>query len=544
MNIETYLTLLSPELVLLVGACVVLFAGTGKSARSASVAPTVTVFVIVLALSATLRFRDFGSGEIIPGLLLTELTFYVRLIALSVGLLLILVNWYQPAAGERGEYMAMVLFSLLGVLLTASANDLVVLFFAIELVSIPTYILIALSRTDSRASEATVKYFFLGALAAAVLAYGLSLLYGVAGTTTIHAVRDGVIESNLAFGSEMAPLAVIGLLLVFGGLAFKVAAVPFHVYAPDVYEGAASPVTGLLGFVPKLAGFVALVKIFGALNWELPSALMWMVWIVAAVTMTAGNTLALLQKNAKRMLAYSSIAHTGYMLIALLVGPLAGKGPMHDGVAALMFYIAVYGVMNLGAFALLTVFQKDGRPVETLDDLAGLAAKAPLAGLALAICVFSLMGFPPTAGFLGKLYIFSSAFSLDAAHPFHGPLIILAVIGVINSAIAAAYYLRIVSVAYTGGDGEGLVRSGGEPAAWGLGLCSILVLVLFVWPGGLVDQARHTPVVLSGPVVASKGSLTSASHHEEKSLASVAFSSQPTLTEHVPADSPPGARVD
>ncbi|GAG13397.1 unnamed protein product, partial [marine sediment metagenome] len=267
------------------------------------------------------------------------------------------------------------------------------------------------------------------------------------------------------------------------------AAVPFHVYAPDVYEGAAAPVTGLLGFFPKLAGFVALVKIFGALSWELPLSLQWMIWIVAAVTMTTGNVLALLQTNAKRMLAYSSIAHTGYMLIALLVGPVLGAGPLHDGVAALLFYVTIYGAMNLGAFALLSAFAVRGKPAETLDDLAGLARKAPLAGLAFAVCVFSLMGFPPTAGFLGKLYVFSSAFSLDATHPFHGPLIVLAVIGVLNSVIGAGYYLKLIGAVYLSDKQADLVPVGGTPVRWGLALCGIAMVVLFVWPSGLVNKA-------------------------------------------------------
>jgi NADH-quinone oxidoreductase subunit N len=290
------------------------------------------------------------------------------------------------------------------------------------------------------------------------------------------------------------------LLLVFAGLAFKVAAVPLHVYVADVYEGAASPVTGMLGFVPKFAGFVALVKIFAAFQWDLPAEVSWMVWVIAAATMTAGNVLALLQKSVKRILAYSSIAHTGYMLIALLVGPVAGEGPMRDGVAALLFYIAIYGAMNLGAFAVLAAFNTRGGDVETLDDLAGIARRAPAASLALAICVFSLMGFPPTAGFLGKLYVFSSAFSLDSTHPFQGPLVVLAVIGVVNSAIGAAYYLRIVSAAYVREEVDRLVPAGGAPVRWGLALCSIPLLAFFAWPGGLTTQARGATVALQDAI--------------------------------------------
>jgi NADH-quinone oxidoreductase subunit N len=430
-------------------------------------------------------------------------------ITLSIGLLIVLVNWHQPVEPERGEYMSMVLFSLLGILLTAAANDLIVLFFAIELVSVPTYILIALSRDDARASEASVKYFFLGALAAAILAFGIAYLYGAAGATAIHTFRDGAVATNFGFGASLPAHAVIGLVLVFGGLAFKIAAVPLHGYVADVYEGAAAPVTGMLGFAPKFAGFLALMKLFSAFDWNLGEHVSWMIWVVAAATMTIGNVLALLQKNVKRMLAYSSVAHTGYMLVALLVGPVAGHGPLKDGVAALLFYIAVYGAMNLGAFALLSAFRAGGREIETIEDLNGLAARSPAAALAFAVCVFSLMGIPPTAGFLGKVYIFSSAFAVAGAHPMHGPLIILAVIGVLNTAIGAAYYLRLAAAAYMGSETIERVPAGGQPVRWGLALCTIPLIVLFASPALLSERALEATVALRpGPATEGRAAIS------------------------------------
>ncbi len=511
MSAEAYLSQLAPELILLVGACLVLIVGVTKAARGAHLVQSAALAVVAAALLMTLWLGVPDGRQSPPGLWLTSLTFYTRCIGLGMGLLFVLVNWHQPAAQERGEYMSMILFSLLGVLLTASANDLVVLFLAVELVSVPTYVLIALSREDIRASEAAVKYFFLGAMSAAILAYGMSFLYGAAGTTTLYSLADIPARPMLASGPQMSSWALIGVLLVFAGLAFKIAAVPLHVYVADVYEGAASPVTGMLGFVPKFAGFVALVKIFGACNWQLPDAVYWMVWLVAAATMTAGNVLALLQKNVKRILAYSSIAHTGYMLIALLVGPAAGEGPMRDGTAALLFYVAVYGAMNLGVFAMLAAFKTRQRAVETLDDLAGIAGRAPLSALAMAICVFSLMGFPPTAGFVGKLYVFSSAFSLGQSHPFHGPLIALAIIGVLNSAIGAAYYLRIVARAYTHAEIDAVVPIGGRPVRLGLALCTIPMLVFFAWPRGLASPARHATITMHESIQASATQIPTAS---------------------------------
>ncbi len=515
MNAEFQLRQLSPEFILLIGACATLGLGAAKASLIRCWASGLACGVLLLALVVTVwQGEPAGTGAAL-GLWVTPLTFYTRCIALSVGLLIVLVNWRQPAAQERGEYMSMILFSLLGVLLTASANDLLVLFFAIELVSIPTYVLIALSRDDRRASESAVKYFFLGAMAAAILAYGLSFLYGAAGTTVIHQVANGVVSSTFPAGPALGSSALIGLLLVIFGLGFKVAAIPFHVYAPDVYEGAASPVTGALAFLPKLAGFVALLKIFTAFNWVMPAEINWLIWAIAALTMTGGNVLALLQTNVKRMLAYSSIAHSGYMMVALLVGPVAGKGPMHDGVAALLFYVAVYGAMNLGAFALLASFRKGDKDLETLDDLTGIARRAPLATLGLAVCVFSLMGFPPTAGFLGKLYIFASAFCVSEGHAFRGPLIALAIIGVVNSAIAAAYYLRILASAYMGeAVGEDLAPVGGAPVRWGLALCSIPMFVLFAWPAGLIEQARDASAVVNHAITVPTSRVTYAESAE------------------------------
>lgn len=485
------LGLLLPELILLVGACALLIVGLTVRARTAGVLSLLAGGIVAGALVATLLIGVPGDAGSVPGMALSSLTFYVRWLTLTVGLLLILLNWRQAELSEQGEYLSLILFAMLGILLTASAGDVVVLFFAIELVSVPTYILVALSRRDVRASEAAVKYFFLGALSAALLAYGLGFLYGAHGTTSLTRMAFGnspdLYDSVLPAGE---PLVLISLLLIMAGLSFKIAAVPFHAYVADVYEGAASPVTALLGFVPKFAGFVALIRIMDTFHWWMPQSVMWLLWIVAALTMTVGNVLGLLQTNVKRMLAYSSIAHSGYLLLALLVGPALGAGPMSNGVTALLFYIAVYGVMNLGAFAALASFQRGDRTLETLDDLSGLARSQPWPALALSVCAFSLMGFPPTAGFLGKLYIFSGAFSLAPDDAFRTPLMVLAVIGVINSAIGAAYYLRIVGACWMNRPREEVVCVPGMTERLGLNIAGLAMLVLFIAPGPLLTKAR------------------------------------------------------
>ena len=489
-NPWTMITQLSPELCMIVGACVVFLAGVSRRGSTSWLPAPLTLAVLLVSMFLTARYGGVAGASQPPGIAFTPLVLYVRWITLLVGALIVLVNWHVPVRQERGDFFGMVLFSLSGVMLTASANDLVVLFLAIELVSVPTYVLVALSRTDARASQGSVKYFFLGALAAAVMVYGFSFLYGQAGTTVLHSSSGPSIAGWFASSGVFDRLTIVGLLLAFAGLLFKVAAVPFHAYAPDVYEGAASPVTGLLGFLPKLAGFIAMVKLLGVYDWELPVALMWLLWVVAALTMTAGNVLALLQRNVKRILAYSSIAHTGYMLIGLLVGPKLGAGPLHDGVAALLFYIVIYGVMNLGAFGVLASLKVRGEAAESLDDLAGIGRTAPLSALAMAICTFSLMGFPPTAGLLGKVYVFSSAFSVESTHAFRGELIVLTVIAVINSAIGAAYYLRIAGTCYLREGHAKVEPEGGLMLRVALAVCSIAMLVLFVLPNPLARNAQ------------------------------------------------------
>jgi len=418
------LLLLAPELILVIGACAVLFSGAARKQSWRSVTGLLAVMVVLIALAAAWFAGAPANPIAVGGLLFTSLSWYIRLIALGVGLFVVLVHWHLPAEQERGETFSMILFSLLGILLTGLADDLIVLFLAVELVSVPTYVLVSIGRGDIRAQEAGVKYFFLGALSAGAMAYGFSFLYGAYGTTVL---------SQMHMQENLGAYLPLGLILAFAGVAFKVAAVPFHVYVADVYQGAASPVTGLLGYFPKLAGFVALIKLLmilpeggvSAAGWDLPRLAFVFLWIVAAATMTFGNVLGLMQRNVKRMLAYSSIAHSGYMLLALLVGPVDEGGPLRDGLSAMLFYIVVYGFMNLGVFAVLSLLQVRGRSVEELSDLTGVGRRQPLLGLGLAICVFSLIGLPPTAGFMGKVYIFSAAFSVGAEHLYRDDIILL-----------------------------------------------------------------------------------------------------------------------
>ncbi len=513
--------LLLPEVILAVGACFILLVGLLRS-RSHS-APALALLYLCGALYTAGRLAvdtaDTGAF-VVPALNTGSLVWYVRLVTLSVGTLIVLVNRHVPADKERGEFFAMLLLSLCGVSLVAAANNLVLLFLALELVSVPTYVLIGLSRRDIRAQEATAKYFFLGAFAAAITLYGFSFLYGASGTMTLQG--NGSIASwfsgQLLSGAEpwRDPLVLTGLMLSLGGLAFKIAAVPMHFYAADVYQGAAAPVTGILGFVPKFAGFIAIMQLLAALAWQYGDAVFWLLWALAAATMTVGNTLALMQHNVKRLLAYSSVAHTGYMLMALVAGPAALvtslTAPLRSGLTALLFYMAVYGVMNLGAFAALSYFRKSGPDdadgtAESLDDLAGSARRHPWATLALSICVLGLMGFPLTGGFFGKLYIFSAALSASgaAASSAQGSaLMALVIIGALNAAVAAAYYLRILASCYLRKPAEGISPSRCHALGLSLAICALLVLAAFALPHLLYDCSADAVGGLSSSSAASQ----------------------------------------
>ncbi len=501
---NTYLNTIGAEMLLLAAACLCLLLGVGRSQTARSLAAPCGFIALLAALVLVWR-QSLSPALAPPGLVDDAFSSYARLIAVAVGLLIYLVNWHLPADDARGEYFFLLLSSIAGLMLTAAADDLITLFFALELVSVPTYVLIALGSHDIRAPEAAGKYFFLGALAAAVMVYGFSFLYGLSGSTTIGLRDLGTgLAAYVGRNGLTNPYLLAGLALAVGGLCFKIAAAPFHFYVADVYQGAASPITGALGFLPKAAGFIALVRLLSCVGFASADTIFWMLWALAAATMTVGNVLALLQRNVKRILAFSSVSHSGYMLIGLLVGPGApGAGnPFDDGISAMMFYLAVYGVMNLGAFAVLSFLICRGRPAEDLKDLRGLSRTEPVAAFVLAVCVFSLMGLPPTAGFAGKLYIFSGAFSLPADAPHHTALVVLAVIGVLNAAIGAAYYLRIVAACYLGEETAPLDFVPSSSLRFAVCFCAMIVLLFGLYPKPLITMSTRAASGISATLAA------------------------------------------
>jgi NADH-quinone oxidoreductase subunit N len=444
---------------------------------------------------------------------------YVRWLVLIVGLLFVLITASSAAHVQAPEYAGSLLVAITGLMLVGTANELVLLFVSLELISIPTYVLLYLGRRDMASQEAATKYFFLSILSSALMLYGFSFLYGATGSTQLTAVRAALFATSAASGSLV--FARLALVFIVAGLGFKLALVPFHFYAPDVYQGTTNGNAGLLAALPKIAAIIALVRIVvvampgaEAYGWRLAL-------ILSLATMTLGNVLALWQDNVRRLLAYSSIAHGGYMLIGLAAA-FASVGPAGDvdaatridGVAATLFYLAVYVLATTGTFAALAYLGRGERQIDGVDELAGLGRTHPIAALAVATFMFSLAGIPPLAGFWGKFTLFASALQVDAAGADPSPLRLwflgLAVVGVVNAAIAAAYYLRIVSVMYFRAPLATPRAQGGLGAGLAMLFCAVLVVVAGLMPDLLLrgassaSQSARAPIHEAAPALAAK----------------------------------------
>ena len=479
---------LCPEIIMIVAACIVALLGAAKSDSVRRSAQWISLISLILAFIAGWRIGTVDAGPAWP---LASFCTYDTLLASGVGILLVLLSWDMPFALDpansdqtfRGEYFAMMLVSLAGVSMMAKVDNLIWLFIALELVSIPTYIMVATGRGNPAAQEAGIKYFFLGSLSAAIYLFGFSYLYGFCGSTDFSKIAGA-----FAGSSQVPYVAIIGLLMVIIGIAYKIAAVPLHYYAPDVYQGTATPVTAFLSFAPKAAGFIALILVFNLTGWKLshgaaravPDLLM----VMAVLSMTIGNVLALLQRNIKRMLAYSSISHSGYMLVGLAVGPLLLSHSTTNGISAMLFYLGAYSIMTVGAFAVLVYLQGKLDAAEDLDDIAGIASEHPLAAACMAVCMLSLIGMPFTVGFLGKLFIVQAAFSSS-----HG---VLAVIVMINAAIAAAYYLSIITSMYLRDPWTPFTVRRPGTIQFSAAIAAALVILLGLFPSVLMSMAQFS----------------------------------------------------
>lgn len=355
---------------------------------------------------------------------------FFRGVVLGAGFLCALgsLSYLERENAQGGEYYSLILFSLVGQCILATANDLIMVFIGLEISSIATYILAGYLRDDRRNNESALKYFLLGSFATAFLLYGVAWIYGIIGSTNL-----GEIQRALGQGQRPTVIAALAAALIFVGLGFKVSIAPFQMWAPDVYQGAAAPVSAFLSAGPKAAAFAIFFRLFMTSFRSMNDHWMWLAWGCALGTMLIGNLGALLQTNVKRLLGYSSIAHAGYVLVALTASSSVG-------VAAAMFYLASYALMNIGAFAIVGHIASRNERYVKIEDLAGFGRREPVTAALLAIFVFSLIGVPLTGGFFGKFYVFQAA--------LNSHLIWLTVIGLINSAIAAYYYLKIIAAIY------------------------------------------------------------------------------------------------
>jgi NADH-quinone oxidoreductase subunit N len=461
-----------PEIVLAVfGMIVMLLDPLVDEGRSQKTLGIIALIGSLAALVATLfqsRYPGLGFWNMVQ---VDSFSIFFHVLVMAVTAVVILTS-HEYMAMQRiraGEYYALILMGALGMSLMSSAVELVLIFIALEISSISTYILAGFRRRAAISSESSLKYFLLGSFATAFFLYGVALMFGATGSTSITVIGQ-------ALRLERIPvLAYVGVAFMFVGLGFKVGAAPFHVWTPDVYEGAPAPIVGFMSTAPKAAVFAVLLRIMFEVD---APGRVWLIWVVAALSMTLGNVGALVQDNVKRLLAYSSIAHAGYLLIAFAALP-------NNGIPAVMFYLASYAAMNVGAFAVISHIGGEGERYVTLQDYEGLGRRSPLLAAILTIFLLSLIGIPITGGFFAKFYVFSAALQAN--------LVGLVIIGVLNSAVASYYYLRLIVVMYMRDAREDVPVS---PVPVGLGAALAISLgttiYLGVLPGRVLDYAART----------------------------------------------------
>jgi NADH-quinone oxidoreductase subunit N len=436
-------------------------------------------YLSLIGLAATAASAVSGWGPAVSGfggaVVQDNFAIFFKVIFLISAALAILISDRYMAQEEcnQGELYPLILFATVGMMLMAGGTDLMVIFLGLELLSVCLYVLAGFNRANLKSNEAGLKYFLLGAFSTGFLLYGMALTYGATGSTKLQAIYAQV-ASNHDIAAN--PIFVVGMLLIAVGFSFKIAAAPFHMWTPDVYEGAPTPMTAFMSAGPKAAGFAAFIRVMIFAFPMLKTDWTALLWILAVLTMTVGNVIALSQDNIKRMLAYSSIAHAGYAL----VGFTACNA---EGAAGILFYMLSYAFMNIGAFAVIILIGKKGEKNGNVQDFAGLAYKKPLLALVFSVFLFSLAGIPPTAGFIGKFYLFSAAIKSGYVG--------LAIIGVLNSAASVYYYLRVMVFMYMKDPTEEFDWAGATPS---IALCLLVsvgaTLVLGIVPGLVLQLAQ------------------------------------------------------
>jgi NADH-quinone oxidoreductase subunit N len=468
-----------PELFLAVAASLLLMVGVFRGEGSTRLVLWLGFAALALALAILVLFNHGGSATAFNGLFVNDrfARFMKLLVLIGSGLSMVMsLGYIQRENMARFEFPVLMVFATLGMMMMVSANDLIALYIGLELQSLSLYVIAAIRRDNLRSSEAGLKYFVLGAISSGMLLYGSSMVYGFAGTTGF----EGLAAVFRASG-EVSTGLIFGLVFVIAGLAFKVSAVPFHMWTPDVYEGAPTPVTAFFATAPKVAAMALLIRVLMGPFGDLVAQWQQVVVFVSIASMILGALAAINQTNIKRLMAYSSIGHIGYALIGLAAGT-------EQGVRGVAIYLAIYVVMNLGTFACILSMRQKDRMLEGIEDLKGLSKTDPLMAAALGIFMFSMAGIPPLAGFFAKLYVFLAAIEAE--------LYTLAVIGVLSSVVGAFYYLRIVKLMYFDEPVEAFDRPIGREMGLILTATALIILFFFLVPGPILNGANAAAAAL------------------------------------------------
>lgn len=468
-----------PEIFLVIVTMLLLLLGVSRKDEDHTSVSNFSLFALVAVGVVLCRY----TGQIIPafnGMYVTDnFAVFMKLMIVTGSAAAIFMSgrYVELQRMSRFEYPILIMFSTVGMMLMISANDLISLYMALELQSLPLYVLAAMRRDNVRSTEAGLKYFVLGALSSGMLLYGASLLYGYTGTTNFDTMAVALENTgSLSLG------VITGMVLLLSGLAFKIAAVPFHMWTPDVYEGAPTSVTAFFAIVPKLAALALLLRVFMGPFATLADQWQQVVILISMASMILGSVGAIAQTNIKRMLAYSSIGHMGYALIGLASANITG-------VKAVMVYAVLYMAASIGTFAIVLMMKQKERMVENIHNLAGLAGRQPMIALAMAAMMFSMAGIPPLAGFFGKLFVFQAA--IDAE------LYALAIVGVLTSVISAFYYLRIIKIMYFDAPvEEGLDMVDDGRLNFALMVSALAVICFIAMPGPLLSSAEAGAKIL------------------------------------------------
>jgi len=466
---------IAPELALVGGGLLTLVIDAFRPRVRRDVLAGLTLASVGLAAWFTFDLHDKRDVVMQGTLAVDGVALFAKLILLSTCAMSVIISYHYLSRRRihRGEYYPLLLFATAGMTLLAAANDLLLVFLALEVLSLSLYVLAGFARRDDASQESALKYFLLGAFSSAFLLYGIAIMYGATNTTNISGI-------SLLAATADGRLMFTGMALLAIGFCFKVAAVPFHMWTPDVYQGAPTSVTGFMAAGTKAAGFAAFLRVFlvalGPLQWDWRPVL----WFVAVLTMVVGSVIAITQTDIKRLLAYSSIAHAGYVLVAVIAAS-------REGTAAALFYLLVYAFMTLGSFGMVIASAPGGRERSTLNEWTGIGQRHPLFAGAMTLFLLSLAGIPPTAGFMAKFYVFSAAVQSGETG--------LVVVGVLTSAIAAFFYLRVIVAMWLQDPAPGDMPLGPSPAlVGGLAIAAAVVVALGVWPQALIELARNAGI--------------------------------------------------